>query len=285
MLAVNTNSGRNHRVSPEQEGSMFDRLSIVVLLAAIAVPPAPTRLVTDGAGLLSASAQDAIETELRNFESKTGDQVIVWIGDSTGDTPLEEWTVDAAQKWKVGRRGEDNGAVLFIFVKDRKARIEVGYGLESTLTDARAAAIIRDTIAPEMAAGTPDKAVHDGVDEMLRAIDADHAPLAPPKPFNLFSAIGHAIGMTMLWFKYIVGGVILLFVVFYFVFGELVTLFRRGKPHGDWMDSYMDPIHQDIAAGEKSGSGGYAGRGGGGSGGGFSGGGGGFGGGGASGGW
>ncbi len=260
--------------------------ALIVLLAAIALPPAPTHFVTDRAGMLSSSTQDAIETELHNFESKTGDQVIVWIGNSTGDTPLEEWTVDAAQKWKIGRKGMDDGAVLFIFVKDRKARIEVGYGLESSLTDARAAEIIRDTIGPEMAAGTPDKAVRNGVDEMLRAIDAGHAPPAPPKPFNLFAAIGHAIGMTMLWFKYIVGGAILLFIVFYFVFGELVTLFRWGKPHGDWMDSYMDPIHQDIAAGEKSGGGGYVGHGGGGgSGGGFSGGGGSFGGGGASGGW
>jgi uncharacterized protein len=259
---------------------------LIALLAAIAVPPAPTHFVTDTAGMLSSSAQDAVEAELRGFESKTGDQVIVWIGDSTGDTPLEDWTVDAAEKWRVGRRGMDDGAVLFIFKKDRKVRIEVGYGLESSLTDARAAEIIRETIAPEMAAGTPDKAVHDGVDEMLRAIDADHAPPAPPKPFNLFAAIGHAIGMTMLWFKYLVGGAILLFVAFYFVFGELVTWFRRGKPHGDWMDSYMSPIHQDIEEGEKyGGSGGVAGHGGGGSGGGFSGGGGSFGGGGASGGW
>ncbi len=270
---------------PRTAGNMSDCLctALMMLLAAITTPPAPTHFVTDTVGMLGSSTQDAIETELHEFESKTGDQVIVWIGESTGDTPLEEWTVDAAEKWKVGQKGKDNGAVLFIFRKDRKVRIEVGYGLEESLTDARAAAIIRDTIGPEMAAGTPDKAVRDGVDEMLRAIDTDHAPPAPPKPFNLFAAIGHAIGMTMLWFKYLVGGVILLFVVFYFVFGELVTLFRRGKPHGDWMDSYMDPIHQDIVAGEKSGEGNYGGRGG--SGGGFSGGGGGFGGGGASGGW
>jgi uncharacterized protein len=258
-------------------------VALAVMLAAIAVPPAPKHYVTDTVGILSSSAQDKVENELRDFEKKTGDQVIVWIGDTTGDTPLEEWTVRAAQTWKIGHKGKDNGAVLFIFRKDRKARIEVGYGLEAVLTDAQSNRIIDQTIAPSMRAGNVDKAVQDGVDGMLRAIDSEHAPPAPQPPFNFFSAVGHAISMTFTAIKYIIGGLLILFVLFYFVFGELITWIRRGKRHGDWMDDYMSPIKSDqAAAGTYSGGGrGSAGGGGGG----FSGGGGGFGGGGASGGW
>ena len=260
-------------------------VTLAVMLAAIAVPPAPKHHVTDTVSILGSSTQAKIENELSDFEKKTGDQVIVWIGDTTGDTPLEQWTVQAAQTWKIGHKGKDNGAVLFVFRKDRKARIEVGYGLESVLTDAQSRRIIDDTIAPAMRAGNVDKAVQDGVDSMLRAIDSEQAPAAPKPAFNLFSAIGHAIGMTFTAIKYIVGGLLILFVLFYFIFGELVTWIRRGKRHGDWMDDFMSPIKSDQANADKYSGGAHGGGGGGGSGGGFSGGSGSFGGGGASGGW
>ena len=157
-------------------------------------------------------------------------------------------------------------------------------GLESTLTDAASARIIADDIAPAMRAGDVDKAVQDGVAGILNAIFAPDAPPPPKPPFNLFSAIGHAIGMTFTAIKWIVGGALILFVAFYFIFGELVTWIRGGKKHGDWMDDYMSPIKSDQANAGKYSGGGYAVHGGGG-GGGFSGGGGSFGGGGASGSW
>lgn len=259
-------------------------VALAVMLVAIAVPPAPKHHVTDTVSILGSSTQEKIENELRDFEKKTGDQVIVWIGDTTGDTPLEQWTVQAAQTWKIGHKGKDNGAVLFVFRKDRKARIEVGYGLESVLTDAQSNRIIDNTIAPAMRAGNADKAVQEGVDNMLRAIDSEQAPPAPKPSFNLFSAIGHAIGMTFTAIKYIIGGLLILGVLFYFIFGELITWIRRGKRHGDWMDDFMSPIKSDQAAADTYSGGAHGGSGGGG-GGGFSGGGGSFGGGGASGGW
>lgn len=103
------------------------------LAASVAIPPAPTHYVTDSAHALSAGAAAALESELRDFETKTGDQVIVYIDQTTGDESLETWTVKAAQAWRVGKKGKDNGAALFVFMKDRKLRIEVGYGLEGTL--------------------------------------------------------------------------------------------------------------------------------------------------------
>ena len=103
--------------------------ALAIVLAAISIPPAPTHYVTDTVGVLAPQKPDALKDELHRFETKTGNQVIVWIGNTTGGTPLEEWTSEAAERWKVGHKDKDNGAILFLFMHDRRIRIEVGYGL------------------------------------------------------------------------------------------------------------------------------------------------------------
>ncbi|HZV78263.1 MAG TPA: TPM domain-containing protein [Candidatus Binatus sp.] len=145
------------------------------------IPPAPTMWVTDTAGALSQSTVDKLNAQLKQYEQSTGHQVIVWIGQTTGDTPLEDWTIKAFTKWKLGRKGLDDGLALFIFMLDHKIRIEVGYGLEGQVTDATASRIARTIIAPKMKAGDVDGAVTDGVDAMIAAIGGQEpAPEAPP---------------------------------------------------------------------------------------------------------
>ena len=126
--------------------------------------------------------------------------MIVWIGDTTGDVPLETLTVDAANAWKVGRKGKDDGAILFIFCKDHKARIEVGYGLESALTDADAHRIITDDIIPHMKANDPDGAVSSGVSAMLTTITPAYKlstlPSPSPEPASRRWAPGIAIAVV-----------------------------------------------------------------------------------------
>ena len=94
------------------------------------------------------TARTALESELESFEATTGHHVVVYIGQTTGDVPLETWTAETASTWKVGQKGKDDGAILFLFMKDHKVRIEVGYGLESTLTDALSKQIIDTVIVP-----------------------------------------------------------------------------------------------------------------------------------------
>src|SRR5215470_1765030 len=83
-----------------------------------APPPAPTRWVTDGAGMLSSAARDAIDRKLAAYDKQTGHQVIVWIGDSIGNEPLDDWSARTFAAWKIGRKGQDDGLVLFILAKD-----------------------------------------------------------------------------------------------------------------------------------------------------------------------
>jgi len=141
--------------------------------AEVPIPPPPTRWATDTAGFMSPQALQAVDKALEDFEQATGNQVLVWIGDTTGDAVLEDWTVRAFERWKVGRKGLDNGLILFLFANDRRARIEVGYGLEGKVPDAIASRILNEEILPRIGAGDRDGAVQAGVNSLLAAISGD----------------------------------------------------------------------------------------------------------------
>jgi uncharacterized protein len=155
----------------------------------ISTPPSPTRFVTDGAGFLSAPAQDELEQRLARYERDTGRQVLLWIGQTTGGEPIEPWAVRAFAAWRAGRKGLDDGVAVFILAADRKLRIEVGYGLEDRLPDAVAARIIGDQMIPRLRAGDQDGAARAGVSGVLDAVggetgaprEAAPAPGAPPE--------------------------------------------------------------------------------------------------------
>lgn len=250
------------------------------------IPPAPTQRVTDPSGALSSKTRTALENQLAAYEKATGHQVIVWIGQTTGNVPLETFTTATADRWKIGRRGHDDGAVLFLFMQDRKIRLEVGYGLEGKLTDAAAFHIINDVIRPRMRSGDVDGAVTAGVASMLTTITPSYALSLPsPSPAPTEGTLPTWAGALI--FGVIAMGFILVLVV---IVGNVVTSIRYGYLV---MREGSKQARKDMqgwwffgGGGGSYGGGGWSmGGGGGGFGGGFSGGGGGFGGGGASGGW
>ena len=132
------------------------------------IPEAPTQWVTDTANFLSPEAVQTLNAGLRQFEQRTGHQVIVYIAPTTGGVPIEDWAVRAFQKWKVGRKGLDDGLALFIMPQDRKLRIEVGYGLEPVIPDAIASRVINEVMMPRIQAGRPDEAVTAAIRSLLR---------------------------------------------------------------------------------------------------------------------
>jgi uncharacterized protein len=129
--------------------------------------------VTDGEAFLAPATQARLNQRLGAYQRATGHQVLVWIGGTTGGEPLETWTVRAFEGWKVGRKGLDDGLVLFVLAKDQKLRIEVGYGLEGQMPDALASRIIRETILPRLKAGDRDGAVTAGTGELLRTLGGE----------------------------------------------------------------------------------------------------------------
>ncbi len=143
------------------------------------IPPSPDRWVTDEAGFLAPATVRSLDARLEGFEHRTGHQVLIYVGRTTGGVPIEDWAVKAFAAWKVGRKGLDDGLVLFIMAEDRTVRIEVGYGLEDRVTDAQAFEIIDRILVPGFRSGRPDAAVSEAVTSLLAMISGaeESAPL------------------------------------------------------------------------------------------------------------
>ena len=162
------------------------------------IPPAPTEWVTDTANFLSPQTVGSLNARLQAYEQSTGHQLIVYIAPTTGGTPIEDWTVRAFAKWKVGRKGLDDGLALFIMSQDHKMRIEVGYGLEAVVPDAIASRVIDEVMVPRIQAGHPDDAVTAAIDALIGVIGGQaETPTRTPqksKPLTLFQWIAIGIG-------------------------------------------------------------------------------------------
>jgi uncharacterized protein len=158
---------------------LFAGVALVACEARAEVPAAPTRWVTDSAGFLSEGTRQELDGRLETYERQSGHQILVWIGRTTGVVPLEDYTVRAFAAWKVGRKGLDDGLVLFVFSDDRKVRVEVGYGLEGQLPDAIASRIIREAIVPRVQAGDRDGAIRAGIAALIEAIEGQAAAPEP----------------------------------------------------------------------------------------------------------
>ncbi len=114
---------------------------------ALEVPPAPTSWVNDYAGLLAASEREQLNEKLAAYERQTGGQIFIAIFPTLENEGLEDFSIHLAEKWKAGKKGKDNGILVLLFMKERRIRIEVGYGLEAKIPDVLAGRIVRE-LAP-----------------------------------------------------------------------------------------------------------------------------------------
>jgi len=125
--------------------------------------PFLTGRVTDNAEILSPATREKLTAALKAHEETAGNQIAVLTVPTINGDSIEEYAVKVFESWKLGRKGKDNGVLVVIVPQDRKMRIEVGYGLEGTLTDAASSRIIRNLMTPQFKAGNYDKGVEDGV--------------------------------------------------------------------------------------------------------------------------
>lgn len=262
-------------------------------LLALDVPVLKGR-VNDYAGMLSPGTAAALETRLADFERSDSTQIVVLTVPSLQGEVLEEFSMRVAESWKIGRAKQDNGVILLIAKEERRIRIEVGYGLEGSLTDLLAGRIIDGIITPAFKAGDFDRGITEGVDAIMEAVRGEYRAVTN----RIAEKEGSEPGKTMtpfffslffIWFigriKRILGGIagaVILPIVAGIAFG--FTLYTLLFIPGGFLLGLIIPTVMPLFF---SGSGGSSGGGwtGGSGGGGFSGGGGGFGGGGASGGW
>lgn len=254
-------------------------LALLLLAAALPalaldIPPAPTQWVTDAANILPQTDEDLLNAKLRQFEQDSGAQFLIYTFPSLENEALEDFTIRAVERWKVGQKKYDNGLVLFVFVAEKKIRVEVGYGLEGTMTDAFSSRVIREQIAPAFQQNDYSRGLNAAADAIITKIKTGEEAVPPlnadrPQSQSPQNARGSDLSLVEV--------IIILFVIFFVV----LPMLRRGGCSG-----CMLPFFFGGGPGITFGGGG-GGFGGGsfGGGGGFSGGGGSFGGGGASGGW
>lgn len=238
-------------------------LFAATILSAREVPPL-SGPVNDYAAILSADEKETLESFLLALDRQTGVQIAVLTIPSLEGESLESFSLKTVEQWKLGQQGEDNGALLLVSLEDRAVRIETGYGLEGTLTDAKSGLIIRNVIAPRFREGKYGAGVLEAVRNMA-GIATDNREIISESVKNpqKEKSGGNLAGL-------------LFFIVFYLIMRA--GFHRRGG-------LFTGLLLGSMLGGRRSGSGFSSGGFGGFSGGGFSGGGGGFGGGGASGGW
>ena len=148
---------------------------------ALDVPPLQGR-VNDLAGVLSAAERGALEARLAAYERGTGHQLAVLLMPTLEGDPVEDFSIRVVESWQLGKKGRDDGILLLVAVQDRKVRIEVGYGLEGDLPDARAARIVREVIAPAFQQGNMALGIARGVAAITAATGGEGQALAPAEP-------------------------------------------------------------------------------------------------------
>lgn len=269
------------------------------------VVPQLTGRVVDQTGTLSSGDVATLTARMKDLETRKGSQIAVLIVPTTQPETIEQFSIRVADAWKVGRRKVDDGAILVIAKNDRRLRIEVGYGLEGSLTDATTRRIIDEEITPKFKAGDFAGGISAGVDRMIRIVDGEELPPPEPAhwqspglaryidPFNPFvivivlaiagilrSALGRLAGSTVIGGMFgalawlFLGGLAVSAAIggFAFLMAFFFDMFRLadGSSHGGWSSGSSSGSDWSSSGSSDSG---------------FSGGGGGFGGGGSSGSW
>jgi uncharacterized protein len=233
--------------------------------------PALTGRVVDEANIINQATRTALTEKLTALEAKTSDQLVVVTLKSLQGTSIEDYGYQLGRQWGIGQKGKNNGALLIVAPTERKVRIEVGYGLEGTLTDALTKIIIENAILPRFRAADFAGGITRGTDDIIQVLSGDaeafKQQVAAKDALRKQPSSGdHALLFSLFW----VG---LLFFIIFVAFRAP----RRGRG-GPWIVPF--PIGSSGSSWSSDSSGGFSGGGGG-----FSGGGGDFGGGGSSGSW
>ncbi len=240
--------------------------------------PELTGRVVDEAGILDANTREQLEKLSADLEAKTTDQLVVVTLKSLQGTSIDDYGYQLGRKWQIGQKDKNNGVLLIVAPNERRVRIEVGYGLEPTLTDAISSVITQGSILPRFRAGDFAGGVRRGAEDIAQVLAGDAAEIRE-RAAQRQQAQGLSAAEFMIMAFWI-------FVALMIISNVLAGMRRQGRPLGrgnvrrtrDWTD--YNPV---IIGGGRSSDwgGGWSGGGGGG----FSGGGGSFGGGGSSGSW
>lgn len=155
---------------------MFVALVLSPALALDVAVPVLKQHVTDQTGTLTPGQITELEAQLVALETRKGSQLAVLIISSTGNDTIENYSLSVTEKNKLGRSKTDDGLLLLIAKDDRKARIEVGYGLEGAVPDALASRIIREYLTPKFRQGDFFGGIKDSLEALTKLVDGEILP-------------------------------------------------------------------------------------------------------------
>jgi uncharacterized protein len=138
--------------------------------------------VNDYAGMISQETERLIEAELSSFEQTDSTQIVILTIPSLEGESLETFSISLADKWKIGQKGKDNGIILLVARDDREVRIEVGRGLEGTITDLLAGRIVDLVITPSFKRGEFDEGFIAGVSSIMDAARGEFTAMERERP-------------------------------------------------------------------------------------------------------
>ncbi len=233
--------------------------------AAFAAPKFPplTGRVVDNAHILSAEAAQKLDGELAQLETSTGHQLVVATVPDLQGIEIEDYGYQLGRTWALGKKGVNDGVILLVAPKERKVRIEVGYGLEPVLTDALTSVILTTRVLPQFKAGRMEQGVVDGAEAIVQqlSLPADQAqavasqaaaqPVAKPRgPSSAHIPV-----------------IFIIIVIFWVLSGILRLGGRRGRGGGGgmwWLLPLLLSSSGRRGGGDWGGGGGFGGGGGGG---------------------
>ena len=145
---------------------------------AYSFPPLTGRVV-DQANIIPADTQAAITQKLADLEQKSGIQLVVATVNSLEGGDIETYANELFRTWKLGEKDKNNGVLLLVAPHEHKVRIEVGYGLEGTLTDALSKIIIANAMTPHFKTGDFGGGISRGVDDIITVLTTDSSEWQP----------------------------------------------------------------------------------------------------------
>jgi uncharacterized protein len=152
----------------------FIASAVLLITAALALDfPALSGRVVDEANIIDQPTRAALTQKLADLEAKTTDQLVVVTLKSLQGTSIEDFGVQLGRHWQIGQKDKNNGVLLIVVPSERRVRIEVGYGLEGTLTDAVSRLIIENAIIPRFRTNDFAGGITRGVDDIISVLTGD----------------------------------------------------------------------------------------------------------------
>jgi uncharacterized protein len=190
--------------------------SVRVTAESVSSLPAPTGYVSDFAGVLSQSTKYNLENLCTQVDRQAHAQIaVVTIKTLDNDQSIEEFATALEDKWKVGPKGTDRGVLMIVVLNPRKYRIEVGYGLEGILNDAKVGDIGRSMV-PSLSQGDYNTAIPLGVQQIARVIANDAGvTLSIAQPVHQYHREPAPVQISLT--EIVLGGGVILLILFFLV--------------------------------------------------------------------